>query len=137
MDFVCETLDTGRRWTPPDGGELGLAGQLDYLTFHLFFFNNFYFNLNINNLTWELEVPGTWELEVPGTWELRSWKFQEFGNFGTWELRNLGTSELGNSLSGVQLVYCRLIVIDYQRSGRSNYNTSFLCDFHWIRSIDF
>ena len=74
VDFVCETPDTGRRWTPPEGGELGLADQLDYSTFHVFF-NNFYFNLNINNLTWELEVPGTSELEIPGTWEL--------GNFGT------------------------------------------------------
>ena len=41
MDFVCETPDTGRRWTPPDGGELGLADQLAYSTFHLFF-NNFF-----------------------------------------------------------------------------------------------
>ena len=60
VDLVCETPDTGRRWTPPDGGILGLADQF------------FYFNLNINNLTSELEVPGTWELEVPGIRELRN-----------------------------------------------------------------
>ena len=63
VDFVCGTPDTGRRCDPTDGGELGLGDQ---------FFNNFYFNLNINTLTWELEVPGAWELEVPGTWELRN-----------------------------------------------------------------
>ena len=79
-----------------DGGELDLADQLDYSTFHLVFFINFYFNLNINNLTWELEVPGTWELRNLGTRELRNLKFRELGNFGTWELRNSGTSELGN-----------------------------------------
>ena len=66
------------------GIELGLVDQSDYLIFHLFF-NNFCFNLYVNNLTWELETPGTWELlkgttepEVPGTSEL--------GNFGTREL---------------------------------------------------
>ena len=55
VDLVCETPDTARQWTPPDGGELGLADQF------------FYFNLNINNLTSELEVPGTWELRHLGT----------------------------------------------------------------------
>ena len=78
MDFVYETPDTGRRWTSPDGGELGLANQLAYSTFHLltFFLTG----------TSELEVPGTWELEVPGTWELRNLEFREFGNLRTWEL---------------------------------------------------
>ena len=38
VDFVCETPDMGRRWTPPDGGGVGLADQiLAYSTFHLFF----------------------------------------------------------------------------------------------------
>ena len=40
VDFVCETSDMG----------LGLTDKLDYSNFHLFF-NNFCFNLNINNLT--------------------------------------------------------------------------------------
>ena len=77
MDFVCETPDTGRRWTSPDGGELGLADQLAYSTFHLFF-NNFFLTG-----TSELKVLGTSKLEVPGTWELRNLKFRELGNFGT------------------------------------------------------
>ena len=38
---------------PPDGGELGLADQLDYSTFH-----------------GNLEVPGTWELRNLGASEL-------------------------------------------------------------------
>ena len=94
MDFVWETPDTGRRWTPPEGGEQGLADQLDYSTFFICFFNNFYFNLNINNLPWELEVPGASELEVPGTSELEVPGIRELRNLGILELGNFGTWEL-------------------------------------------